>query len=137
MTSPSGTLASDLFWSEIWGDLLKISRGEREQLIIFLKFWIVYLKKRPSIFYQFRISQMWRVLFVNREFFVCSDEKFLIILLLLFFILKGNSVTFHSLFLCTIVLPIIVIEQTQLSRFFLKEYSKNLLKLKLIFKCIK
>ena len=68
---------------------------------------------------------MWRVLFVNREFFVCSDKKFLIILLLLFFILKGNSVTFHSLFLCTIVLPIIVSEQTQLvPRFFWRSIVK-------------
>ena len=36
---PSGSLAaSDLFWPEIWGDLVKISRGEqrkeREHVII-------------------------------------------------------------------------------------------------------
>ena len=29
MTSPSGSLASDLFWPEIWGDLVKKSRGEQ------------------------------------------------------------------------------------------------------------
>ena len=39
MTSPSGSLASDLFWPEIWGDLVKISgreqRTEREQIFFF------------------------------------------------------------------------------------------------------
>ena len=38
LTSPSSYLASDLFWPEIWGDLVKISRREqrteREQIII-------------------------------------------------------------------------------------------------------
>ena len=41
MTSPSDSLASDLFWPEIWGDLVKISRDEqrteREQIMIFFK----------------------------------------------------------------------------------------------------
>ena len=27
--SPSGSLASDLFWPEIWGDLVKISHGKQ------------------------------------------------------------------------------------------------------------
>ena len=39
LTSPSGSLASNLCWSEIWGDLVKISHGERrterEQMILF------------------------------------------------------------------------------------------------------
>ena len=29
LTSPSGSLASDLFWSDIWGDLVKISRRKQ------------------------------------------------------------------------------------------------------------
>ena len=42
LISPSGSLAFDLLWPEIWGDLVKISRGEqrteREQIFFFLNF---------------------------------------------------------------------------------------------------
>ena len=42
LTSPSGSLASDLFWPGVWEDLVKISRGEQRtesEQIFFFKFW--------------------------------------------------------------------------------------------------
>ena len=43
LTSPFGSLASDLFWPEIWGDIVKISHGkqrtEREHVVIFFRIW--------------------------------------------------------------------------------------------------
>ena len=37
-SSPSGSLASDLFWPEIWWDLVKISRGEQRENKYFFNF---------------------------------------------------------------------------------------------------
>ena len=66
LTSHSGSLASDLFWPEIWGDLVNISCGgtEREQIFFFLilhsgqaqvetffyveKSWVLVLEKQEG-----------------------------------------------------------------------------------------
>ena len=56
LTSPSGSLAYDLFSPEILGDLVKKSRGEqrteREQVILFFKFSTVEMKndKKERLF---------------------------------------------------------------------------------------
>ena len=54
LTSPSGSLASDLFRPEIWGYLVKISRREqrteREPIMIFFKFSTVNLDFRLVAF---------------------------------------------------------------------------------------
>ena len=41
LISPSGSLAYDLFWSDIWGDMVKMISGEqctdRDQMFLHLK----------------------------------------------------------------------------------------------------
>ena len=43
LTSPSVSLAYDIVWSDIWGDMVKMIRGEqctdRDQMFLCLKIW--------------------------------------------------------------------------------------------------
>ena len=43
LTSPSVSLAYDIVWSDIWGDMVKMIRGEqwtdRDQMFLYLKIW--------------------------------------------------------------------------------------------------
>ena len=63
MSNPSGSLASDSFWPEIWGDLVKISRGEQrtEKTIFFFNFeqWWKAFCKRKKIKCDFLLFQLY------------------------------------------------------------------------------
>ena len=50
LISPSGSLAYDLFWSDIWGDMVKMISGEqctdRDQMFLHLKIFNSDMQKK-------------------------------------------------------------------------------------------
>ena len=69
--------ASNLFWSEIWGDLVKISRREQREnkWSFFLKFWTV--KSKGQIFFLVFRGQTEHFFFQTCSWSMLSESQFL------------------------------------------------------------